>query len=312
MAPERTRRPFGHVLGLAALIAGAGACIPDVVPDQFSLPNCDRVEATCGPSSDESCCAGGKVTGGDFLRDNKTSYPAHVSSFVLDRFEVTVGRFRQFVAGYPANRPAKDAGKHPKIPGSGWQTAWDKRLPTDQADLRSDLGCNQTFATWTDTPGANENLPINCVSWYVAFAFRAWDGGRLPTDAEWNYAAEGGDGMRPYPWGDPSPQTVDVLFNCQSSLGMCIRPVGAASPASDGFYGQADLAGSMAEWLLDFRNVYKTPCTDCASLLDGGNGRQTRGGDFVHDSAQFATDFSIGGVPETPMDMIGIRCARDL
>ena len=56
-------------------------------------------------------------------------------------------------------------------------------------------------------PGANESLPINCITWYEAFAFCAWDGGFLPTEAEWNYAAAGGSEQRAYPWSNPPTST---------------------------------------------------------------------------------------------------------
>ena len=48
------------------------------------------------------------------------------------------------------------------------------------------------IATWTNTEGSQENLPINGVNWYEAYAFCIWDGGFLPSEAEWVYAAAGG------------------------------------------------------------------------------------------------------------------------
>lgn len=316
MGPGRTRGSRRHLLALSAVAVCAltlvSACIPDVVPTQFSLPGCDQVGSTCGPTGDESCCAVGEVTGGDFDRINDGSYPAHVGPFVLDRYEVTVGRFRQFVAGYPQDKPTKGAGEHPRIPNSGWDPAWDAALPKSQAALKEQIGkCNEHFVTWTDEPGAQEDLPVNCVSWYVAFAFCAWDGGRLPTESEWNYAAAGGKDQRAYPWGAALPDTVGVLHDCQIDLGTCVRRVGAGSPASDGLFGQADLAGNMAEWTLDYHQVFESPCSNCAALSDGGNGREVRGGDFAHGEDALATTSRLGLLPEDPVSTVGIRCARD-
>jgi len=77
------------------------------------------------------------------------------------------------------------------ITGSGWDSTWNTNLAANTAALRTALKCDATYQTWTDTAGSNESKPVNCLDWYTAFAFCAWDGGRLATEAEWNYAASG-------------------------------------------------------------------------------------------------------------------------
>jgi len=87
-----------------------GRCIP--VAACCGPCSCEGLPRTCGPNRNEDCCTSVLVTGGTFNRDNNTNYPATVSDFHLDRFEVTVGRFQRFVAGgeglasaAPAMRP---------------------------------------------------------------------------------------------------------------------------------------------------------------------------------------------------------------
>jgi hypothetical protein len=63
-------------------------------------PSCNGLAATCGPSGTADCCASNLVTGGTFNRSNDANYPATVANFRLDNYEITVGRFRKFVAAY--------------------------------------------------------------------------------------------------------------------------------------------------------------------------------------------------------------------
>jgi formylglycine-generating enzyme len=90
---------------------------------------------------------------------NDMNFPATVSSFVLDKYEVTVGRFRQFVEageGAQGSPPAAGAGAHPRLAGSGWDSAWNTNLAVDTAALKGRVKCDSTHQTWTDAPGVNE------------------------------------------------------------------------------------------------------------------------------------------------------------
>lgn len=268
-------------------------------------PSCGGLASNCGPQMNESCCVSPAVPGGTFNRSNDLAFPASVSDFRLDRFEVTVGRFRKFFEAYPGNKPAAGAAAHPKVAGSGWDSSWDANIPADQAALDMHLK-NGANCMWTSTPGANETKPINCVSWYVFFAFCAWDGGRLPTEAEWNYAAAGGDEQRVFPWSNPpSSTTVDfsyASYNCRGDGASGCTPndiirVGSLSPQGDGRWGHADLAGNMLEFVRDFwSTAYPMPCNDCINLVaasratNRGGNWQTQAGNVLGTDRRFDGD----------------------
>jgi formylglycine-generating enzyme required for sulfatase activity len=275
--------------------------------------------ATCGPTKNESCCARSlPIAGGTFDRFDDPGLPAQIGTFALDRFEVTVGRYRRFVAKYPGNSPSPGAGALPTSPNSGWNPAWSSGLPADQAKLTAAMDCDPTYATWTPEPGPNENKPINCLTWYQAFAFCVWDGGRLPTQAEWSYAAVGGDEQRLYPWKDGAPDANHAIYGCTDTITCTtsLEDVGSKSPEGDGAFGQSDLSGSLWEWTLDeFESSLDTSCTDCVDTTypdTPGTGFRVRlGGSWRTD----ATGLPLNGTNRNNLapwfagNDLGVRCA---
>jgi formylglycine-generating enzyme required for sulfatase activity len=278
---------------------------------------------TCGASANESCCLVKPVEGGTFYRSydgagfTDSSAPATVSAFVLDRYEVTVGRFRAFVEagqGTQASPPAADAGVHPHLTGSGWDSAWNTSLVADKEALISAVQCQATYQTWTDAPGGNENKPMSCVTWYEAMAFCIWDGGYLPTEAEWNYAASGGSDQRVYPWSNPaSSATIDCRYANYAPGTPCAggaNRVGSESPLGDGRWGHSDLAGNVYEWTLDTHlSTYVKPCNDCAESTPSPS-RVFRGGGFNDDAASLDVAVRSGDSPTSRSVHVGLRCAR--
>jgi formylglycine-generating enzyme required for sulfatase activity len=283
--------------------------------------SCEGLPDTCGPSGTAGCCASTVVPGGTFNRSNDPVSPATVSAFGLDVYEVTVGRFRKWVDGYPGNLPSNGAGKNPNDASDpGWNSAWNgdpEKFKATRTELIAALTCQPQFPTWTPDVADAENLPINCVTWYEAYAFCIWDGGRLPTEAEWNFAFVGGSDQRPYPWGsgiECAHATYDCYYTtCGDGVKGCaptdIIAVGT-KPAGNGKWGHAELAGNVWEWVLDwYEHSYPVPCIDCANHSPTGF-RVYRGGGFGGAESTLSAYSRSDENPHLRSSAIGFRCAR--
>ena len=295
----------------------------------------------------ESCCTSIVVPGGTFPQGRSfvvgasdyapstnpdsgpygTDIPEHsatVSSFALDKYEVTVSRFRAFVAAYDAGwRPKAGDGRNANVTAgdTSWQPGWDDSagggtiLPkagafTDASHLSS---CT-TSGAWTDSPGPNENNPINCVSWYEAFAFCIWDGGRLATESEWEYAAAGGSENRLYPWGAAVPDcTYANFYNYPAYCGPGGQYASAdvgSYPVGNGKWGHADLGGNLWEWGFDYYGDYPASAVNDYANTVLGSYRVVRGGAKNHEADAMRAAHRNDNVPAVHFPTIGFRCAR--
>jgi formylglycine-generating enzyme required for sulfatase activity len=359
-AADATADGSGSMVDAADATADGGGSMGDAADAASGPPSCPSGVSSgvdgvtnCGFGGNESCCTSLEVDGGLFYRsyDGTSAYPnsgapASVSGFRLDKYEVTVGRFRNFVTATqaPSFAIAPFSGKQISLNGghgledilplpmdasfppqyeSGWLPMWNNQLPTTLSGWQSVLS-NCSLATWSST-GGDAKKPINCVSWYEAYAFCIWDGGYLPSEAEWDYAAQGGPGdagQRAYPWSNPSDSTQIDCSRANFAGGVDGGPcnqsgpnrVGSYSPVGDALWGPSDLAGNVGEWTLDWYSPeYVVPCSDCADLgnaaiLDAGH--SVRGGSYSDPAAFVRAAYRSSAVSLAGESNIGFRCAR--
>ena len=299
----------------------------------------------CGPTSNESCAESLLVTGGTFYRGYDTASPATISDFRLDKYEVTVGRFRKFVDAWVGGwRPATASGKHTHLNSGqglantargyepGWDVTWANypgaesvsgsnvpsgTSPTTLAGWTTALSCDSGVQTWTSAAGANEKRPQNCLSWYDLHAFCIWDGGFLPSEAEWEYAAAGGAEERTYPWGSAAPTANHASYYYDAGCfgdGASACTVGdlvfvGTKTAGNGKWGQSDLAGNVFEWNLDWNNSFAARCNNCANVSTSSF-RVFRGGSFGGGASYLPADYRNLDYPVARNSNYGGRCAR--
>lgn len=282
-------------------------------------PSCTDLPATCGPTAVGDCCESLFIPSGEFLRGTDDTAPATVTGFRLDKYEVTVGRFRAFKASWEAGyRPMEGSGKHAHLNlgrglsdgAGGYELGWDVAFEA-QVNV-TDAAREGSYTNWTAEPGDNENLPINFVNWFEGAAFCIWDGGFLPSEAEWEYAAAGGSEERTYPWGEAAPDCTYANFVLDG--GSCSgnpthsNAVGSLAPG-EGRWKQSDLAGNVREWCLDWDAPLITECVDCVQQ-SAGTLRSCRGGANAYDQTQLPAAERVAIAPTTRAATTGLRCAR--
>ena len=279
------------------------------------------------------------IEGGTFLMGSEEFYadegPVHAASvgaFLIDRNPVTTAQFADFVAatGYvtTAERelPAADfpdLAAHERAPGSLAFRATDG--PVALRDWRQ-WWTWITGASWRRPFGTEEasgDHPVVQVSFDDASAYAAWAGARLPTEAEWEFAARGGLDSRRFAWGD-EPRVDDALMantwqgafpyrNDGANGWRGTSPVGSFAP--NGF-GLVDMIGNVWEWTTtpySQRHTVEAPC--CVVVGDRSDGRRVlKGGSHL-----CAPEYCLRYRPaarspqsdDTSTTHIGFRCVRD-
>lgn len=224
-----------------------------------------------------------------------------------------------FQMGSPMTETGRDAAEtlHPVTIGSGFwmdttevtnaaylrfvqaQTEWSNaRLQSDQYD-------GTYLRDWKNElppPGRND-YPVTAVTWFAAQAYCKWAGKRLPTEAEWEYAARAGT-TTAYWWGDGFDGAK------ANRNGRATEPVGQSSRVNQ--WGLADMAGNLWEWTSSWHQPYPyRPDDGRESLERGGDGRRVlRGGSWVIDPPYLRSADRFKYNPRITSDYVGFRCVQ--
>jgi formylglycine-generating enzyme required for sulfatase activity len=152
------------------------------------------------------------------------------------------------------------------------------------------------------------NYPVACVAWEDAEAYCQWSGGRLPTEAEWEKAARGTDGIV-YPWGNQSSHC--LLTNRQGCLAH--SAVVGSYPGGASPYGLLDMAGNVAEWTADW--YVPTYYTDSPEENPAGPAtgelKVVRGGAWNSQPPAIRVTARFGAEPGRLSPAVGFRCVQD-
>ncbi|MBP7381879.1 SUMF1/EgtB/PvdO family nonheme iron enzyme [Myxococcota bacterium] len=237
------------------------------------------------------------IPGGSFLMgstggENK-ELPVHqvnVPTFEISRSEVTNLQYGRCVDAGVCSPPHWDDGKCQRFDGRRW---------------------TKGGAIPFSVRGADQ--PVVCVDWVQAADFARWVGGRLPTEAEWEYAARGAGKIRRYPWGDDIATCDRAVMEGSSGWG-CGRvsswPV-CSKPNGNTDQGVCDMAGNVWEWCQDngHDNYYGAP-SDGSAWFGGTDRRVNRGGAWSGNAERQRSTFRDSSPPDYCAYNFGIRVAR--
>lgn len=157
---------------------------------------------------------------------------------------------------------------------------------------------------WSMSP----DQPVTIVNWSQAQKFCQEIGGRLPTEAEWEYAARGGRDGAIYPWGDQPPDDRPGTMNGAAFEGDSPRAVRTFAP--NGF-GLHDMAGNVWEWVADWYTVHGPDAVTDPRGAEGGRFRVVRGGSYGDDQGNLRASNRNPNQPGNRNVNVGFRCARD-
>ena len=230
------------------------------------------------------------IAGGTFAMGSSTGdpdeCPVHdvtVATFEISRTEVTVRQYEQCVESKHCTEPMTGSTCNWRVAGRG-------------------------------------DHPVNCLSWYQAREYAAWMGGRLPSEAEWEYAARSRGLDQEYPWGDEPADCERAVMRDESGRGcgekrtwpVCSKPLGNTEQ------GLCDMAGNVTERVEDdWHHTYEGAPVDGEPWIDRprrGSGRVVRGGSWRLEPWSLRVASRDRTLPSGPLPVpaLGFRVARSI
>jgi formylglycine-generating enzyme required for sulfatase activity len=221
--------------------------------------------------------------------DEFPQHPVTLDSFWIDRTEVANAQFAAFL---------NEQGNQTEG-GVTWLALEDEDCPIERVD-----GEYRPKSGYAD-------YPVFEVSWYGAAAYCRWGGGRLPTEAEWEYAARGTEG-RIYPWGNEfdcaGGNLRDSYTGCDDGYDLT-APVGQF-PDGASWCGTLDMAGNVWEWVYDWRGSYFSEAQVNPTGPPEGKSKVLRGSWCEPKQTDGRAAHRDSRTPDTRSNIVGFRCAR--
>ncbi|WP_426581673.1 formylglycine-generating enzyme family protein [Mucilaginibacter sp. R-33] len=291
----------------------------------------------------------GMTDGGmEAMDDARPVHRVFVDGFYMDKTEVTNNQFAKFVkaTGYITVAEQKPTeAEFPGVPAEKLVAGSVVFTPPHQKVRLDDISqwwSYQNGADWKHPlgPGSDligkENYPVVQVAWEDAAAYAKWAGKRLPTEAEWEFAARGGKAGELYPWGNQLKQdgrwmanTFQGSFPNHDNAEDGETGLGPIKKYPANAYGLYDMAGNAWEWCADwYRNDYynsfnpnmvarnpKGPSDSSDPQEPGQKKKVQRGGSFLC-TDQYCTRYMVGsrgkGEYRSATNHVGFRCVKDV
>jgi len=213
--------------------------------------------------------------------DERPNHEVFVSTFYMDKYEVTNGRYLEFVR------------------------ATGHRAPQHSTDPTKNLWKGNMM------PESVTDLPVINVDWYDADAYCKWANKRLPTEAEWEKAAKGTEDRR-FPWGNVEPTERHLNFNQVWHGESTLVPVGIYE-AGKSPYGVYDVAGNVWEWVADWYDAHyysKSPRRNPTGPATGTH-KVIRSSGWNVETPMVRIFTRIKSDPLDRNHSTGFRCAKD-